>query len=263
MNLTIGSFLVKREFVNNLVDDYATLKGISPEQAQDLLDVAAEGLVDGVNGANYVSAVIGAEEYSATELLEAQLMLKEKGKEETYYNKVTGQEESLFDASFGEKYLGYDPDKERLGQGAVVVAGAVADRYGAKLVPKSVQDKIGDKIDELVGAYKDVKGHHVHAKAAFKDATKYSQREGFSISPKFMKEYGLKHQDITNYQRQAFKELKISGRPNTMKEHTKIAVDALVTGGADRDTARSLVAASLNKLRNDGVKVPTNIPWYK
>lgn len=78
-----------------------------------------------------------------------------------------------------------------------------------------------------------------------------------------MKENGLDHKEMTKYQRQAFKELHESGRPNTLTEHTQIAVDALIAGGATQAEARSLVAQSLNTLRNNGVRVPTNIPWYK
>lgn len=49
-----------------------------------------------------------------------------------------------------------------------------------------------------------------------------------------MKEKGLDHQSMTNSQRQGFKELNESGRPNTLAEHDKIAKDALITGGNRR-----------------------------
>ncbi|WP_131724730.1 hypothetical protein [Paenibacillus solani] len=78
-----------------------------------------------------------------------------------------------------------------------------------------------------------------------------------------MKNNGLNHQAMTNKQRELFKELSESGRPNTMTEHTRIAVEALQAGGATRKEARRLVAESLNNLRKQGVKVPSNIPWYK
>ena len=114
-----------------------------------------------------------------------------------------------------------------------------------------------------IGPYKKVKGHHVHAKAGFKDHVKYDPKEGFSISQQFMKENNLDHAAMTRYQRQAFKELSNSGRSNTIQEHTRIAVEALMEGGANKKTARSLVAESLNTLRKSGVRTPTNIPWYK
>lgn len=52
-----------------------------------------------------------------------------------------------------------------------------------------------------------------------------------------MKENGLNHQAMTNKQRELFKELSQSGRPNTLTEHTRIAVEALQAGGATREQA--------------------------
>nr|WP_238399302.1 RHS repeat-associated core domain-containing protein [Photorhabdus bodei] len=113
------------------------------------------------------------------------------------------------------------------------------------------------------GEYKDVGGHHIHAKAGFKDNVSYDPKRGFSISQDYMAKNKLDHQLMTNHQRSAFKELKNSGSPNTLQEHTKIAVDALEAGGASTQQARNLVAESLWNLRNQGVRVPSNIPWYK
>jgi len=56
-------------------------------------------------------------------------------------------------------------------------------------------------------------------------------------------------------------ELASSGRPNTLKEHTRIAIEALVAGGATRTEARQLAAESLWNLRYQGVYQPTDIPW--
>jgi hypothetical protein len=78
-----------------------------------------------------------------------------------------------------------------------------------------------------------------------------------------MKEYGLNHQQMTKKQRELFKELNESGRPNTLQELTRIAVEALIAGGATRQVARDLVAVSLKNLRQQGVREPSNIPWYK
>ncbi|MFP1787759.1 RHS repeat-associated core domain-containing protein, partial [Lonsdalea quercina] len=113
------------------------------------------------------------------------------------------------------------------------------------------------------GEYKDVGGHHIHAKAGFKSNPKYDPKKGFSISQDYMDKMGLDHQAMTSYQRQAFKELYNSGRPNTLAEHTKIAVNALESGGATTQQARSLVAESLWNLRSQGAISPSNIPWYK
>jgi len=77
-----------------------------------------------------------------------------------------------------------------------------------------------------------------------------------------MERHNLDHQLMTNYQRQAFKKLKESGRPNTLGEHTKIAIGALEAGGATHEQALFLVAESLKNLRGQRVLAPTNIPWY-
>jgi RHS repeat-associated protein len=113
------------------------------------------------------------------------------------------------------------------------------------------------------GNYNQVGGHHVHAKAAFKANMNYDAGKGFSISQSYMNQKGWNHQAMTNKQRELFKELSLSGRPNTLTEHSNIAVKSLQAGGATLQEARSLVAESLNNLRKQGVTVPTNIPWYK
>ncbi|WP_217283971.1 hypothetical protein, partial [Yersinia aldovae] len=114
-----------------------------------------------------------------------------------------------------------------------------------------------------VGEYKDVGGHHVHAKAGFKNNAKYDPKKGFSISQDYMDKMGLDHQAMTSYQRQAFKNLYNSGRSNSFSEHTKIAVNALEAGGATTQQARDLVAQSLWNLRSQGALSPSNIPWYQ
>jgi hypothetical protein len=91
----------------------------------------------------------------------------------------------------------------------------------------------------------------------------YDSKKGFSISQSFMKDNGLNHQQMTNKQRELFKELNESGRQNSLQEHTRIAVEALIAGGATGQEARDLVAASLKNLRQQGVREPSNIPWYK
>lgn len=82
------------------------------------------------------------------------------------------------------------------------------------------------------GEYGDVGGHHVHAKAGFKDDVNYDPKKGFSISQNFMRDNGLDHNIMTSKQRELFKELYESGRPNTLEEHTRIAREALKAGGA-------------------------------
>lgn len=148
----------------------------------------------------------------------------------------------------------------------------------AKHLPAQLDEvvKQADKLDDAVpdsaafakpkstgevGEYSRVGGHHVHAKAAFKDSVLYDKSKGFSISQDYMRGRGWDHQAMTNKQRELFDELAASGRPNTLTEHTRIAVEALVAGGAKREEARSLVAESLLNIREQGVRAPTHIPW--
>ena len=112
------------------------------------------------------------------------------------------------------------------------------------------------------GEYGDVGGHHVHAKAGFKDDVNYDPKKGFSISQNFMRDNGLDHNIMTSKQRELFKELYESGRPNTLEEHTRIAREALKAGGASDSMIDDLINASLRNLREQGVTALTRIPWY-
>ena len=52
------------------------------------------------------------------------------------------------------------------------------------------------------------------------------------------------------------------GRPNTLQEHTKIAIETLQAGGATLDESIQLVNKSIRNLVEQGVDAPTKIPWY-
>ena len=117
--------------------------------------------------------------------------------------------------------------------------------------------------DKLTGEYRKVKGHHVHSKKAFEDNITYDPKKGFSISEEFMASRDIKHSKITGIQQTKFRELASSGRPNTMEEHTRIAVESLNEVGIPLPEARNLVAESLSGLRSMGVKQPTILPWSK
>jgi RHS repeat-associated protein len=122
------------------------------------------------------------------------------------------------------------------------------------------------KMSGSTGAYGKVGGHHVHAKAGFKNAPNFKDlaNKMFSLGNDWMDENGINHSKITQCQRRKFKELEALGcSKNTMKKHTKIAVECLMEGGADEKTARSLVAKSLNELRKMKVTKPNHVPWSK
>jgi len=117
-------------------------------------------------------------------------------------------------------------------------------------------------ISEGTGTYYDVGGHHVHAKAALRGHASYDPKRGFSLSQEFMRSRGWRHERMTVTQQRLFKELGNSGGPNTLAEHTRIAVESLKAGGATEAEARVLVSQSLRDLRVQGVRAPTRIPWY-
>ncbi len=117
-------------------------------------------------------------------------------------------------------------------------------------------------LPEGTGPFREVGGHHVHAKAGLRGHAKYDLKQGFSISQDFMKSRGWRHERMTATQQRLFKELGDSGRPNTLVEHTRIAIESLQAGGATEAEARALVAQSLLDLRGKGVRGPTRIPWF-
>jgi hypothetical protein len=156
-----------------------------------------------------------------------------------------------------------------VGAAKAVEAGALA-RLLTKL-PEALQDskiaaaleKAAAKVEKAFGEYKQVGGHHVHAKAAFKGSLEYDPRKGFSISQEFMRSTKWDHDLMTKKQRELFSELAKSGRPNTLAEHARIAEESLVEGGATRAEAKELVKQSIENLRKQGVKTPSKIPWQK
>ena len=111
------------------------------------------------------------------------------------------------------------------------------------------------------GAYEDVKGHHIFAKSGFRGHAAYDPQKGFSISKELMNSRDWSHKDMTSAQHKLFNELGASGRPNTLTEHTKIAVEALKAGGATEREAQEIVDQALQDLRNQGILTPTRIPW--
>ncbi len=124
--------------------------------------------------------------------------------------------------------------------------------------------KIGSRIEEFMGEYGDVGGHHVFAKAAFKDLITYDPDKGFAISESFIKEMGWKAHipDISVKQRQFFNELAKSGLPNNLTEHARIATQLLEYAGATREQAQFIVKKALANLAELGVTAPTKIPWH-
>lgn len=153
---------------------------------------------------------------------------------------------------------GLDADElaELMQEAAQMVAERIAGKVAGVLAQKYRKWKHGE------GHYKDVKGHHIHQKAAMDGAVGYDPKTGFSISQAYMKKRGWDHDTMTARQRLEQTALAKSGRPNTMEEQTRIAYEALVAGGAAPSDAKQLVVLSLAELMQQGVPGPTRIPWH-
>jgi hypothetical protein len=145
-----------------------------------------------------------------------------------------------------------------------IAAPAVGRMIGQLARPASQAEEAAQisVIDEGVGVYGEVGGHHIHAQAAFRGHPNYDPDAAISISQDYVNSDVWIHDDMTARQRELFRGLATSGRPNTMREQNRIAVEALMAGGATREEARQLVAESLWNLRAQGVRAPTRIPWY-
>jgi RHS repeat-associated protein len=112
-----------------------------------------------------------------------------------------------------------------------------------------------------VGAYKDVGGHHVHAKQAFKGRPGYDLRDAYSVSAEMLEQYGVRHADVTAAQQRLFRSLDASGSPNNLTQHSRIAYKALTEAGMPPKVAAELVAESQSQLIRNGVFEPARIPW--
>ena len=145
-------------------------------------------------------------------------------------------------------------------------AGETTAKLSLAVIPleiKALDNIPSRRLDDGVGLYRDVGGHHIHAKAAFKQNASYSLRDGWSISQQYMKDRGWNHQAMKNYQRKAYKEMRDGKRPNTIQEHNRIAIEALEASGASRVEAVQLTTESLGNLYQQNAKTPTDIPWNK
>jgi len=112
-----------------------------------------------------------------------------------------------------------------------------------------------------VGEYGIFKGHHLHAKKAFEGIV--DENRMVSFSQKFLDANKLSRPRVTGFQNAAYSALKKAGITPTLRDHTRIAVEALVKAGYDPVKARQAVAISLRRLRDLGVKnyTGTKHPW--
>ena len=151
-------------------------------------------------------------------------------------------------------------------QGVPLVAGVVAKR-GFKAASEVAEDLTaapsgaGGQTHRGAGAYRSVKGHHVHAKKGLEGHGRYDFRDAFSVSDDLLREYGVRHADITPVQQRLFRELQKAGGANNLTQHTRIAYQALVEAGIPKNVAKDWVGQSLKELVGRGVTAPTKMPW--
>ena len=130
--------------------------------------------------------------------------------------------------------------------------------------PNHKQTNVEVKSSEEIGAYKDVGGHHPLQQAAFRDHPNYSAADALAVSEKYLSKFGDRvHVKITKQQRILQKELAESGRPNTMKEQIRIALQSMIKAGIPEGEARNITARAFWDLRAQNVMQPTNILWSK
>jgi len=92
------------------------------------------------------------------------------------------------------------------------------------------------------------------------------QRTGIQETPSrcqpqnLIKRLGLEHSDITAAQQTLYRQFAATGKPLGWTEIGNIERQALVSAGAKRETASSIVDRAIGELQAKGVK-PTRIPW--
>lgn len=134
-------------------------------------------------------------------------------------------------------------------------------------VQRCVTEKEEEKIDldQYVGEYQKVKGHHIHAKKAFEGLDQYKSDMALAIGRQYMQAKGINHCKMTGTQKRLFQDLsrrvRDEGAQNTLDEHDMIAEKTLIEGGAQSQDAKDLTQRSRKDLEVKGVEAPIRIPW--
>ena len=104
-------------------------------------------------------------------------------------------------------------------------------------------------------------GHHVPAKAAFRDAAGYDANAALAVPNAELARLGVSHSAVTTAQMQGYRALAASGGKLTWESVATIETNALVRGGMNADMARATVKQAIEALQKGGVPGPTRIPW--
>ncbi|MCG8892460.1 hypothetical protein G1K73_01590 [Tenacibaculum finnmarkense] len=132
--------------------------------------------------------------------------------------------------------------------------------------------KNNSKFDLIgTGQYNVVKGHHPLAKIAFKGDDFYNFKKAFSVSSNKLQEVWdaanlnlpsiSVHSKITGQQNSLYSAFKKTGEVLTLNKMAEIEIKAMVNIGIPENIAKGWVIKSLENLKEQGVKMITNIPW--
>ena len=140
-------------------------------------------------------------------------------------------------------------------------AGALSGELGAAAYTPGAGLWASVSATWATGSYELVGGHHVHAKRGFEGIATYDPNAAFAVSEGFLRNYGIRHADITGAQQVLFRDFAETGFPNTLTHHSRIAYQALVEAGMPPNVAKDLVLQSQTQLIRSGVLEPSSIPW--
>jgi hypothetical protein len=112
------------------------------------------------------------------------------------------------------------------------------------------------------GPYRQVRGHHPLAKAAFKGDPNYDLYDAFSVSTEVLGGQSI-HNAITGKQNSLYSAWK-NNNPNkimTLSDMVGIELQAMIDAGIPADVASGWMVKALENLKEQGVTRITNIPW--
>ncbi|MBS0262750.1 MAG: hypothetical protein JSS02_12420, partial [Planctomycetes bacterium] len=113
-------------------------------------------------------------------------------------------------------------------------------------------------------AYSADGGHHIFSKRAFEGVPNYDKDAALCIGNQELERLTLKHlgsDSLSTTQQRLFRELKDSGRANTMTEHIRIAKETLIEHGVGIEEAEQIVKKALNQLEAWNIVAPIHLPW--
>jgi len=104
-------------------------------------------------------------------------------------------------------------------------------------------------------------GHHVLAKAGFKEAPNYSEDQALAIPNEELARLNISHRVITTAQMRGYREFAATGATLTWDAVSSIETKALESAGVGASEAQKAVNEAIGDLKNAGVIGPTRIPW--